>query len=42
MIAVIAAVVVYAVSAVCLRAIVREDLELIPGGDRIGRVLHLR
>ncbi len=42
MITVIAAVVVYAVSAVCLRAIVREDLELIPGGDKIGRLLHLR
>lgn len=41
-IAVIAAVIVYALSAICLRAIRKEDLALIPGGEKIGALLHLR
>lgn len=41
-IAVMAAVVVYAVSAVCLRTVTNEDMKLIPGGEKVGKLLHLR
>ena len=40
--AMIAAVAVYAVCVVLLRAITREDLELIPGGGRIATLLHIK
>ena len=42
LLAVLAAVAVYTVSVVCLRAIVKEDLARIPHGDKIGALLHLR
>lgn len=42
MIAVLAAVVVYAACAVCFRAVTAEDLELIPGGEKIRRLLRIR
>ena len=41
-IAVMAAVVVYVVSAVCLRTVTNEDMKLIPGGEKVGKLLHLR
>lgn len=42
MLAIIVAVVVYAVSAISLRTITADDLKLIPGGEKIGRMLHIR
>lgn len=41
MAAILVAVVVYAVSAVSLRTITGDDLKLIPGGEKIGRILHI-
>ena len=40
--AMIAAVAVYVVCVVLLRAITREDLELIPGGGKIATILHIK
>ena len=37
-----AAVVVYAVLVIALRMITREDLKLIPKGETIARILHIR
>lgn len=42
MLSVLVAVVVYLISVVALRAITLEDLELIPGGKKLGRLLHIR
>lgn len=42
MLGVIAAVAVYLVFTVCLRTITAEDLELIPGGKKVGRILHIK
>ncbi len=39
--AIIIAVIVYAVLIVVLRIISKEDLSLMPGGDRIGKILHI-
>lgn len=36
------AVVVYAVSAICLKAVTYEDMKLIPGGAKIAKLLHMR
>ena len=36
------AVVVYAVSSICLKAITRADMKLIPGGEKIAKLLHMR
>ncbi|MBQ2960625.1 MAG: polysaccharide biosynthesis protein [Oscillospiraceae bacterium] len=36
------AVVVYAVSSICLRAITREDMKLIPGGEKLAKLLHMK
>ena len=36
------AVVVYLVSAICLKAITREDMKLIPGGAKLANLLHMR
>lgn len=36
------AVLVYLVSAICLKAITKEDMKLIPGGAKIARLLHMR
>ena len=40
--AVLVAVVVYLVSAICLKTVTNEDLKLIPGGEKVGRMLHIR
>ena len=40
--AILAAVLVYAVVAIVLRAVTREDLRLIPGGEKIANLLHIR
>ena len=40
--AIAAAVVVYLISVICLRVITKEDMELIPKGDKIARILRLR
>lgn len=40
--AVLVAVVVYAVSAICLKTVTNEDLKLIPGGEKVGKLLHIR
>lgn len=42
LLAVAVAVVVYVVSVVVLRAVTREDMKLIPGGDKIAKLLHIR
>lgn len=39
--AVMVAVVVYLVSVIALRAITQEDMKLIPGGEKLGRLLHI-
>ena len=39
--AIVAGCVVYAVLVVVLRAITKEDLSLMPKGDKIARLLHL-
>ena len=39
--AVMVAVVVYLVSVIALRAITKEDMKLIPGGEKLGRLLHI-
>jgi len=41
-ISVMIAVVVYVVSVIAMRAITMEDLELIPGGKKLGKLLHIR
>ena len=40
--AIFAAVVVYLAAAILLRAVTKEDMKLIPGGEKIARVLHMR
>ena len=42
LLAILLAVLVYLVLTVTLRMITREDLALIPGGDKLARVLHIR
>ena len=39
--AIVVAVVIYAVLVVVLRAITKEDLSLMPKGEKIARILHL-
>ncbi len=41
-IAIGAAVIVYLVTAIVFRAVTREDMKLIPGGEKIARILHMR
>lgn len=41
-ISILAAVVVYGVAAISLRSITKEDVELIPGGEKLGKILKLR
>ena len=41
-IAILAAVAVYLILAVLMRMITREDMRLIPGGEKIAKVLHMR
>ena len=40
--AILAAVVVYLISAIALRTITKADMHLIPGGDKLARLLHMR
>ena len=37
-----AAVIVYMAAAIGLRAVTKEDMKLIPGGEKIARILHMR
>ena len=37
-----AAVVVYLVTAILFKAVTKEDMKLIPGGEKIARLLHMR
>ena len=41
-IAILAAVVVYLILTVLLRMITKEDMRLIPGGDKIAKLLHMK
>ena len=41
-VAILLAVVVYVVAAIATRSITREDMSLIPGGERIAGLLHMR
>jgi len=36
------AVVVYFISAICLKAVTKEDMKLIPGGGKLAKLLHMR
>ena len=40
--AMLVAVIVYAVAAIKLRAITAEDMKLIPKGEKIAKLLHMR
>ena len=40
--AILAAVVVYLVSVIAMRVITKEDMSLIPGGDKVAKILHMR
>jgi stage V sporulation protein B len=40
--AIFAAVVVYLAAAILLRAVTKEDMKLIPGGEKIARILRMR
>ena len=37
-----AAVVVYLITAIVFKAVTKEDMKLIPGGEKIARILHMR
>jgi stage V sporulation protein B len=41
-VAILAAVLVYAVTAILSRSVTKEDLHLIPGGEKIAKILHIR
>ena len=41
-VAILAAVPVYAIAAIYSRSITKEDMHLIPGGEKIAKILHLR
>ena len=40
--AILAAVVVYLVSAIALRTVTKEDMRLIPGGPKLAKLLHMK
>ena len=40
--AVVAGVIIYAVAVIRSRAITNEDMKLIPGGEKLGRLLHMK
>lgn len=40
--AILVAVVVYLVSVIALRVITKEDMSLIPGGEKVAKILHMR
>ena len=39
--AVVAGVVVYGIVVIASRAITNEDMKLIPGGEKLGKILHM-
>ena len=41
-VAILAAVLVYIIAAIAFRAVTKEDMKLIPGGEKIARILHMR
>ena len=41
-VAIAAAVVVYLVFAIAMKMITKEDMHLIPGGEKIAKILHMR
>ena len=42
LVAVAAAVIVYFVSVISLRGITKADMKLIPGGEKVAKILHMR
>ena len=40
--AILLAVVIYVAAAVLSRSVTREDMHLIPGGEKIAKILHMR
>lgn len=40
--AILAAVVVYLVSVIAMRVVTKEDMSLIPGGEKVAKILHMR
>ena len=40
--AILAAVIVYVVSVIAMRVITKEDMSLIPGGEKVAKILHMR
>ena len=40
--AILVAVIVYALAAILLKAVTREDMKLIPGGEKLAGILHIR
>ena len=40
--AILAAVVVYAVLVVAMKAVTREDMQLVPKGEKIANLLHMK
>ena len=42
MAAVAVAVVIYLVAVICLKVITKEDMNLIPGGGKLAKLLHMR
>ena len=41
-VAIVAAVLVYAAAAIVSRSITKEDMKLIPGGEKLAKILHMR
>ena len=41
-VAFLAAVIVYLITAIVFKAVTKEDMKLIPGGEKIARILHMR
>jgi hypothetical protein len=41
-VAMAAAVAVYGVTAICSRCITKEDMNMIPGGSKLAKLLHMR
>ena len=40
--AILVGVVVYAILVLALRTLTREDLEMMPGGKKLAKILHIR
>lgn len=39
--AIAVAVIVYAIAAICLKTVTKDDMEMIPGGEKIAKILHI-